>query len=282
MCIRDRYSTKAYFTWEHFKFAIKHYNRFFDVDAGTSDTDFRKQILDDMRPILMEYENLIPVGSVFYRARKNDPSLNFESLIINKELSPAPPKHAQTNRMSPAGISYLYVSSEKETACAECRYTNADVIIAQYIAKQELQIIDFSEDVYITNQSIFSEKYDHDLYWLNHFLKLFAAEISKPVNCEKSDHSYEYAATQVIAEYIRSLGYDGICYKSSVSKGKSYCFFCGPDFEFCKNDYGIILNDSEYYQIPQSFLDLFSIDSISLLQVSESGNLHDPIKIRNQ
>ena len=45
------YSTKAYFTWEHFKFAIKHYNRFFDVDAGTSDTDFRKQILDDMRPV---------------------------------------------------------------------------------------------------------------------------------------------------------------------------------------------------------------------------------------
>lgn len=44
---------------------------------------------------------------------------------------------------------------------------------------------------------------------------------------KKEAHSYEYVATQIIAEYIRSLGYDGICFNSSVGRGKVMYFFVG-------------------------------------------------------
>lgn len=272
------YGTKAYYTWDQFKFIVKHYNRFFDVDGYLNQTDSRLTFLESLRPLLMEYESVLPKNKKFYRARKNESNFEFESLVINKELSPAPPKYAQTNRMSPAGISYLYVSDSPTTANAECRYKNEDVLIAEYIAKNDLQIIDFSQQVYIENVSIFSDEYDHDAHWLNNFLKLFADEISKPVGTSKNK-DYEYVATQFIAEYIRCLGYDGIAFKSSIADGINYCFFCGPDFEYSKNEYGVY-DDYVSYTTLNSFLDFFGIQSISLVRVDNDGKLSYPIMTR--
>ena len=155
-------------------------------------------------------------------------------------MSPAPPKYAGTNRMSPAGISYLYVASDKETAYKECRYKDTKVMVAEYILTEELTIIDFSQSAFVNTKSIFSNEYDHDLHWINNFLDAFIQEITAPVDDEKKDHSYEYAATQVMAEYIRSLGYDGICFNSSVGNGRSYVFFCGPNMEYSSEEYGYL------------------------------------------
>lgn len=267
------YGTETYYTWEQFKFLVKHYNRFFDVDNFHADLDCRKRMLNALRPLFLEYEKVIPGNSVFYRARKHSCKLNFDTLIIDKELSPAPPSNAQANRMSPSGISYLYVSSTARTACKECRYKDCDVIMAKYRSTDDLQIIDFSQDVCFPSSSIFSEEYDHDTNWLTHFLRLFSKEISKPVNPD-SDRSYEYVATQFVAEYIRSLGYDGIAFKSSVDQGVNYCFFCGPNLRYCKNEYGIF-DETVWYPTLPSFRDQFTIDSISLFHASESEELLD-------
>ena len=125
------YNIGAYYTWDQFKFSIKHYNRFFDINACVS----RMKLLDALYLFMEEYVSVIPAGTTLYRARKVWDSIDFESLVINKEMSPAPPKYAQVNRMSPAGISYLYLASSEETACAECRYKDADVILAKYSPK---------------------------------------------------------------------------------------------------------------------------------------------------
>lgn len=273
------YGTKAYYSWDHFKFAVKHYNRFFDVDALLGGVDSRKQLLDAIQPLIMEYATVVPEGTVFYRVREMDASMDFDTLIINKELSPAPPKYAQTNRMSPAGISYLYLASSKVTACKECRYVNTDTIVAEYHSKKELQIIDFSLEPTIAASSIFSDEYDHDTNWMNRFLRFFSKEISYPVDNTKVDHAYEYAATQLIAEYIRGLGFDGIGFKSSVGQGKSYCFFCGPDLHYCKGDYGIF-DDREAYDMLPSFLDAFRIEEIALYHISKSGELQTSGRVR--
>ena len=270
------FATQPYYTWEHFKFSIKHYNRFFDVD--NPDTDFRKLLLDKLKPLLFEYEATIPAGSLFYRARKSTATLDFDHLTIDKELSPAPPSHAQSNRMSPAGISYLYVSSTPQTACKECRCNNDDVIIAEYLTKQKLAIIDFSKPTKLLPGSIFSDNYDHESHWFNHFLELFSEEISQPIDSSR-DPTYEYVATQLIAEYIRSLGFDGIGYRSSIDNGINFCFFCGPDLEYCKTDYGLV-DAFEFFDYLQSFRTMFEIDSISLHQFTSSGKLSKPIKKR--
>ena len=142
----------------------------------------------------------------------------------------------------------------------------------EYVLKEELTIIDFSQVAFVTTKSIFSEEYDHDLRWINNFLDAFIKEITSPVDDKKEDHSYEYVATQVIAEYIRSLGYDGICFNSSVGRGKSYVFFCGPNMEYSSDGYDYI---DEYlwdtYPKLTYFTDWFDIQKLEYNYVFQDG-----------
>lgn len=145
-------------------------------------------------------------------------------------------------------------------------------MVAEYVLKEELTIIDFSQVAFVTIKSIFSEEYDHDLRWINNFLDAFIKEITSPVDDKKEDHSYEYVATQVIAEYIRSLGYDGICFNSSVGRGKSYVFFCGPNMEYSSDGYDYI---DEYlwdtYPKLTYFTDWFDIQKLEYNYVFQDG-----------
>ena len=55
----------------------------------------------------------------------------------------------------------------------------------------------------------------------------FAWEISKPVS--EKEAKLEYVPNQLLAEYIRKLGYKGIIFSSSVNPGgKNYVLFYGP------------------------------------------------------
>ena len=263
-------ATKMYYTWEFFKYITKYYNRFFDIDKDCQRRDYLKELV----PYILEYDTVIKAGTIYYRARKlNDEKLHdLDYAGVYKEMAPAPPKYATTNRMSPAGISYLYVVSDRETAYKECRYKDATVMVAEYVLKEELTIIDFSQVAFVTTKSIFSEEYDHDLRWINNFLDAFIKEITSPVDDKKEDHSYEYVATQVIAEYIRSLGYDGICFNSSVGRGKSYVFFCGPNMEYSSDGYDYI---DEYlwdtYPKLTYFTDWFDIQKLEYNYVFQDG-----------
>ena len=106
----------------------------------------------------------------------------------------------------------------------------------------------------------------------DNFLDAFIKEITSPVDDKKEDHSYEYVATQVIAEYIRSLGYDGICFNSSVGRGKSYVFFCGPNMEYSSDGYDYI---DEYlwdtYPKLTYFTDWFDIQKLEYNYVFQDG-----------
>lgn len=273
--INDMYgieATKMYYSWEIFKHTIKHYNRFFDMDGF----DMRKEYLQQLRPYIIEYEDIIPAGTILYRVRKCDAGLPvFDEIDAYKELSPAPPLCATTNRMSPAGISYLYLATDKETACEECRCKNEKIVIAEYVSKEELSIIDFSKEAFVNVRSIFCKEYDHDLRWINQFLENFVDEITSPVDDNKKDHSYEYASTQLIAEYIRSLGYDGICFKSSVGTGNSYVFFCGPDIEHNPYVYGYLDEYiKDYFPILTYFTEWFEIRKIEWQNILEDGRIN--------
>lgn len=271
-------ATKMYYSWEIFKHTVKHYNRFFDIE----EVNLRERYLYQLRPYILEYERNIAVGSAFYRVREQTENMPcFDELDAYRELSPAPPKFAKTNRMSPAGISYLYLASDKQTAYEECRYKNTEVVVAEYISKEELAIIDFSQEVFIATKSIFSEEYDHDFRWINRFLENFVNEITCPVDDNKSDHSYEYVSTQIVAEYIRSLGYDGICFNSSVGSGKSYVFFCGPNMECSSDEYGFE-NEylKSYFPMLRDFTDWFEISRIELNFVLEDGRSGEVIHER--
>lgn len=264
--------TKAYQSWEVFKHIIRHYSRFFEIGQQES----REEYLEIINKYLYDIVTDIEVGEKFYRAREQDESLkNLKKIDKYKEMGPAPYKYSKTNRMSPAGISYLYVAGDKETTYAECRLNGKKAVVAEFEAKESLQIVDFSKKV-TTRKSIFDEDYDHDEQWIGPFLDDFIDEITKPVDENVKDHSYEYAATQIVAEYLRSKGYDGICFESSVGNGKSYVFFYGPDPEHEPDAYPYPFGDmylSSMLPVLDSYTEFFEITNIEQVDVRSLDNL---------
>lgn len=273
-------ATQIYYNWELFKHTIKHYNRFFEIDG----VEIRSRCLDKINTYLYDFITEIDIDTVFYRAREQDDSIkDITKIDPYKELGPAPYNRAKTNRMSPAGISYLYVAEDKNTAFSECRLNGKRAVVAELKLKESLQIIDFSKNIFYLSGSIFEENYDHDERWLSSFLRGFVREITMPVDEEVADHSYDYVATQVVAEYLRSKNYDGICFKSSVGEGKSYVFFCGPDIEHSPNAYPYPFGDlylSDMLPILQPFTDYFNISYVEVIDVLRDSKTGEVIKTR--
>ncbi|MDE6627234.1 MAG: RES domain-containing protein [Lachnospiraceae bacterium] len=273
-------STQIFYNWELFKHTIRHYNRFFEVDGG----DIRSACLEMINLYLYDFITDIDIDTVFYRAREQDTSIkDITGIDSYKEMGPAPYNKAKTNRMSPAGISYLYVAGDKNTAFSECRLDGKRAIVAEFKSKESLQIIDFSRSSFYWAGSIFEDDYDHDDRWISDFLKNFVEEITSPVDDNVEDHSYDYAATQVIAEYLRSKNYDGICFNSSVGEGKSYVFFYGPDTEHAPNAYPYPFGDpylSDMLPVLRPFTECFDITYIEVIDVLNDGKVSKVIETR--
>ena len=86
-------------------------------------------------------------------------------------------------------------------------------------------MLDTTQVPSLESPSCFSEEFDISKKWVSHFVRDFEEEISQPLDEDRK--TLEYVATQVLAEYIRKIGYNGISYKSSYNKDKvNYVLFC--------------------------------------------------------
>lgn len=129
---------------------------------------------------------------------------------------------ATEGRANPKGIPCLYVASDKETAMSEIRpWLGSTVSVAKFSNRNKLRVIDFSKHHNGTLPFFFVEPDDAkkiEAVW-THIDKAF----SEPVT--NSDQKSDYAPTQIIAELIKSLGYDGIAFKSSLCTGLNLALF---------------------------------------------------------
>lgn len=262
----------VYHDWLMFKHIAKHYNRFFAINGQGDYLSF----LEGFKNILLGFAEDIPTGTKFYRARRqNDKIKELSEIKPYKDMGPPPPQNAQTNRMSPAGISYLYLASDRDTTFSECRLSDCIAIVAEYELKHNLQVIDFTKNDYYDDGSVFSDDYCHEEHFMTHFLQSFVKELSQPVS-DNQDRSYEYVATQIISEYIRSIGLDGICYQSSVANGKNYAFFYEPDPKEVPGLYPYPFNDLYYpYELPildpyTEFFKITKIEEVRLENITQA------------
>ena len=222
--------TNEAISWEMFKFTCKHFNRFFDLGGLNSS---REKLLSNLKKIFYNMNATIHKEETLFRARKWDATINkgFDEIDLLKELGPSPLKKSGNNRMSPAGISYMYLSDCEDTCLAEINaQSNDKIIIGKFVTIRELEILDLSQETQIKPVSIYSEDYNHDENWINEFVKNFSEEISKQIN--ENDKELDYVATQVLAEYIRKIGFNGIKYESSLEREHfNYVLFCTIDNE---------------------------------------------------
>ncbi|PEM64061.1 RES domain-containing protein [Bacillus pseudomycoides] len=210
------------YTWEGFKETVKHGNRFFDLNGN----DSRESMLSIFDNFFALMEVYLEAGSLIWRARSNSNGPFEDIKERSLECGPPPANNAKSFRMNPDGISYFYGAEDKGTCIKEIRAVETDnVVFGQFQTKRSLKLINLSRVPYVTPSSIFSEDYDHNMVWARDFLSLFCAEISKPV--DEKVAPIEYIPTQILSEYIRLKGYDGVYYHSSFTQKNNYTLFCG-------------------------------------------------------
>lgn len=217
--------------WESFHDSILYSNRFF----------IKHPLLELLKNYIKDNVITIPAGSLFYRARiiddkawkdhmlykcevaTGDEKLNVDYFRkanrfrgLTKSASFVPPEGVIVGegRSNPKYIKYLYVSEEPTTALFEVRPLLTDAInLAKIVVNSELKIANISFD---NNDSSQKERTKE-----MQVMRCIQAAFSKPTN-----NVEDYLPTQIIAEYVKNLGYEGIRYNSSLyRKGINYTIF---------------------------------------------------------
>ena len=125
---------------------------------------------------------------------------------------------------------YIYIT----TSLHEIRARDYDYVsIGSFFPKKILRVVDLST---IDAISPFNEDNGLGIEWFAinmPILKKISYEIAKPLKRQDSD--IDYLPTQYIADYIKGLGFDGLCYNSTLNKGGiNYAIFNPGDFT-CKS-----------------------------------------------
>ena len=210
--------------WSSFRDEVMFRQRFF----------LNHPVLDRLGDIARTLETLIAPGRIYYRARIIDDNAVKEHMLakcyapdrteeerkwyhsktnkfkgLSKEGSyvPEDPKLIRDARSNPKFICYLYVAESPTTAVYEVRPILYNAVnVAGIEVKEPLRIANIAVDI---DPNPEKEKSVDE--WLLGFVQ---SAFSSPTN-----NPDDYIPSQIIAEFFRHLGYDGIRYSSSLHNG---------------------------------------------------------------
>lgn len=201
---------------------IENYLRENSIFATNELSDFKNEIQKQNRyhvkginkkvlNIYFSYlEKEYKAGEKLYRGR-----ISKRSGYGIKEMGAPPYEGATAGRINSQGIRCLYLADTEDTAICEIRAKAYDyVTIGTFVLNKDINVIDMSR---VNSISPFAENIDITQYAVNKIhLDEIAKEITKPLRGEES--VLDYIPTQYICEFIKSLGYDGIKYKSTMNE----------------------------------------------------------------
>lgn len=207
-------------SWEKFADEIKSTNRFHIQNA----LDLLK-----LEQLLKRYVRQIPKGKKYFRARISDSSAGFKI----GEMKNPPPEKAKAGRANPLGISYLYIANDIKTTLYEVRASLFDyVTVGSFRLKEDIKVINLRGDTY---DPIFLAEQGELEDFLIHlpFISKLEQELSKPRR--RSDNELDYLPTQYLSEFIKSIGFDGVEFQSSLyPQGYNLAIFNAAKFECIK------------------------------------------------
>lgn len=185
--------------------------------------------LDKLKTLLARYERIIPKGKKYFRARISDTKKGY----TKKEMGNPPTEKAKAGRANPQGISYLYIGDEIETTLYEARAALYDfVTIGEFKLKEDIRVINLRGDSY--DPIILAESGELEDFLIHlPFITRLEQELSKPRR--RSDNELDYLPTQYLSEFIKSMGFDGVEYKSSLYKNGSNVAIFNPTKLNCVN-----------------------------------------------
>lgn len=216
-------------SYKHFAAAVKRQNRFFFSDETRS---FLKAV--DMTSGKRRTE--VPSGTIYYRAQLGTNGggrgVTYTAPVVETpdERVPHPfermvprAEYAPDGRINPKGLPYLYLATEGKTAMSEVRpSTDNYVTLGKFKTVRDLALIDCSrehEGEYVLHLDDGPDAPSRELAVWRDIDRAFA----KPV--AENDPLVDYIPTQILGEFFRTLGYQGIKYKSRLGDGYNIALF---------------------------------------------------------
>lgn len=205
-------SFKSWSSYSQFGNEVKSKSRFiFDQDS--------KSFLEAIKDTCKLRIKTIPMSQSLWRAQIGCDYIDDTPIPLKLDRMKPIIYVASEGRANPKGIPYLYVAEDEKTAMSEVRPSLGEFIsVGEFNSTRELNVIDFSGHKGKFFVADPSQKDINEAVWRD-----MDNAFSKPVR--NNDFNSDYVPTQVIAEFIKSLGYDGIAYKSSLAEGKNITLF---------------------------------------------------------
>ncbi len=205
--------------WDNFKNEIKSTNRFHIKNVLNLEklkATFEKD---------ESFQKTIKEGSCYFRSRQSD-----KNGLKLSEMGNPPPEKASAGRANPKGISYLYLSDTPETTLYEIRSTLFDyVTVGKFEAKKETKVLNLRNFVHDPMFWTENEEIEHFLIY-SPFVDKFQEDLSRPIR--RGDSEIDYLPTQYLSEFIKSVGFEGVEFQSSLYKeGYNLAIFRPENFE---------------------------------------------------
>ncbi len=137
----------------------------------------------------------------------------------------APPKHlASHGRANPAGIPYLYLGSQPETAIAEIRPHTGEVACVAEFFIPDVRVVDLRSPRKFVSPLFLQDAGDIGQLRADlPLLERLGEELTRPVLPQRA--AIDYIPSQYLCEFIKKEGFDGVLYRSSVSEGINLALF---------------------------------------------------------
>ena len=190
--------------YDTFAKEIKDQNRFFI--SQTLD-------LDLLESVFSRFAKTYPKETLFYRARISEDELPLDKLG-------KPPKEITTpGRANPIGIPYLYISDQEKTTLYETRVSlHESITVGTFVLHTPISVISLKDIALYGPFEIQDRGFEiEEFIKIRSYLLKLEEELSKPVR--KQDVNLDYLPTQYLCEFIKSLGFDGVEYRSAMAEG---------------------------------------------------------------
>lgn len=202
--------------WEKLKSEVQEEKRYFS-DLGSFNWE-----------VYITSNAKIKKGTFLYRARITPDG---RKKLKTKEMGCPPKERATAGRANPLGIPYLYLCSKIETTFYEVRAVYLDRIsVGKFTILRDLDIVDFSNKIslFYTYSDSESNVSLLDIVKRKILFEKISTDLSKPLR--RFDTEIEYVPTQLICEYCKQNGADGIRFNSSLhQEGANIVLFNSSD-----------------------------------------------------
>src|SRR5208337_4985358 len=215
---------KSVHSYHNFEGTVRRKNRFF---YDTEIEDFLQTILETSKSRL----ETIPKDAVLWRSQLgHDWEPQYEEDVYMGDW-PCPFRIARMKpmayaayegRANPKGIPYLYLSTDKNTSMAEVRpWIGSYISLGQFKLLKDVTLVNCTSDAK-KHMIYFEEPADPNEREIAVWGEIDGA-FSKPVTPDES--VADYIPTQILAEFFKKNGFDGIAYRSSLGKGHNIALF---------------------------------------------------------